>query len=121
MNNMHAFMKREGSEGIQTPVKYFGKTTAKAAGVPSRTFASSIKKKLELKEGSNTSVSTPGYHRSTPSKKSADGNFDDEVIRRSIYNFALKEGWKAHREKQNGTPSQSTLCFPAACRVCRVI
>ena len=81
---------------------------------------SSIKKNLQSKEGSSTSVSTPGCHRSTQSLKSAVDNFDDEVIRRSIYNFAVKEGWKTHREKQNGTLSQSTLCFPAVCRVCRV-
>jgi hypothetical protein len=43
---MHAFMKRDASEGIQNPIKDFGKKTAKAVGVPSRTFVSSIKKNL---------------------------------------------------------------------------
>jgi hypothetical protein len=40
----------------------------------------------------STSISTPGKNRCKPSKKLTVDDFDEEVIRRSIYNFAITEG-----------------------------
>jgi transposase len=86
-------MKREASEGIQIPVKDFSKRAADATGVPSRTVRRVVneRKYLESKECPSTSISTPGKNRSKPSLKSTVDNFDEEVIRRSIYNFAITE------------------------------
>jgi hypothetical protein len=50
------------------------------------------RKYLELKEGHSTAISTPGKYRCKPSQKSTVDYIDEEVIRSSIYNFAITEG-----------------------------
>jgi hypothetical protein len=87
-------MKHEASEGIQIPVKDFGKRAADATGVPSRAVRLVVneRKYLESKQGPSTSISTPGKNRSKPSLKPTVDNFDEEVTRRSIYNFAINDG-----------------------------
>jgi hypothetical protein len=87
-------MKREASEVIQIPIKGFNKRAANATGVLSCTIQCVIneRKYLELKEGPGTSVSTQGENRPKPSLKSTFGNFDEEAIHKSIYNFAINKG-----------------------------
>jgi hypothetical protein len=94
VSNVHAFMKREASQGIQIPVKDFGKRAADATGVPLRTVRHVVneRKYLESEEGPSTSTSTPGENKSKPSQKSTVDKFDEEVIRTSIHNFAINEG-----------------------------
>jgi len=45
-----------------------------------------------LKGATNTSISTPGKNRPKASQKSTADNFDEKIIRISIYNFAVIEG-----------------------------
>jgi hypothetical protein len=92
-SNVHAFMKREASEAIRVPVKDFSTRAAKATGFASRTVGRVVneRKYLESKGGPSTSISTPGKNRSKPSLKLTVDNFD-EVIGRTIYNFAINEG-----------------------------
>jgi hypothetical protein len=94
VSNVRAFMKREAREGIQIPVKNFCKRAANGTGVQSRIVRRVVneRKYFESKEGPSTSISTPGKNKSKPSLKSAVDNFYEEVIRRSIYNFAIDEG-----------------------------
>jgi hypothetical protein len=49
-------------------------------------------KHLESKGSTNTSISTAGKNRPKPSLKSIAENFEEKVIRVTIYNFAVIEG-----------------------------
>jgi hypothetical protein len=46
---------------------------------------------MELKGGTNTLISTPGKNRPKASQKSNAENFNEKIIRISIYNFAVVE------------------------------
>jgi hypothetical protein len=52
-----------------------------------------------LKGGTNKSVSAPGKNSPKAPQKSTAENFDEKIIRVSIYNFAVIEGERTTAKK----------------------
>jgi hypothetical protein len=74
---------------------------------------------MESTEGRTTSIPPPGKNKPKPFLKSTIENFDEEVIRISIYNFATNERERP-TVKELHVKLFHHIVFPAVCQVCGV-
>ena len=85
--NVWKFMSNEAVNGIAIPLKSVCERVLAATGISKRTLAKIRKEGRNIEGGASTSFSTPGKSRPKTKIVAAVDGFDEEVIRKLIYNF----------------------------------
>jgi hypothetical protein len=80
-------VSEEARDSIKISLKSVGSRVMAATGISKRTLARIIKEGKEVDKGTSASLSSPGKLRPKKKKVAVADAFDEEVMRRLIYNF----------------------------------